>query len=813
MGWYASSVAELQSVIGAGTVASALANYDTLRDGDRPALIASPAFDNSLEAIAGSITIEPTTGWEFVLWDSQKLVRDPGNINWDFSDVQPLLDRFTHYQSTIHHLLDELEADLKNFLEDNNLPFVLVISMSRYGYYMPLSGGSVAVDPASAEVLVDVEWNGGVNSRTDMKLYSVIGDVLSVKWGSGDALPAATTAVTLDGLAGVLTTRSGDNNGVVTLNASGHGITTNVWNKIPRRRFSWVWSAIVTDIFNGDAAVIGAKGVGEDLAKYLANHNRLTRVVLDSERMNAIQENDLSNLAATNAGHSGFQTWVNPPGGGAYTNIIANDDAELARLRFHEDRRHWDVWHSTIIGIAQGLWPGLEFTTDNQYYRHQYDSMDAVQEWLGSGAWPPSGSNRCGFMASLAQCRNRVDGTNKKIIIGPHLGWPIDGTERPTPPDVFSINMWLALAYGASGTVHWGLDQLFDNTATFRNATCEQTWDALKDFRDNVIDAITDSMSATFLTSWKPSVDRRIAFWDCEVNRFYNSGRDSDACARPTVAGGVDVSQNRDWLDWQSWRNMWQAAQYLGEPMDIIWDEDILNGELSEYEVLLVPAAYVVTEELYNAVVSFVSAGGYVIIHKGSIFETEGEIGFSILDGTYCSVGAGNPVVVDRGSLAPGWRLKEGLSITEYETFIAALRADIRSKLPFTPCWDMGVKDIILNRMTYRSREYYIIVNDERTGGGTEDTWFFDTYGLRKIHDVGVAATIDNETNQRLQDIISGEVFDPGDEISLPAAGGRVLVGYEATGKELTANENRMHFTAKENKPQYTVKGKARWGN
>lgn len=97
------------------------------------------------------------------------------------------------------------------------------------------------------------------------------------------------------------------------------------------------------------------------------------------------------------------------------------------------------------------------------------------------------------------------------------------------------------------------------------------------------------------------------------------------AFGRQKAQVGILYSAPSRWFDqqregdyYQQARNMWHAASMTDAPLEFVSDEQIAQGELDRFKVLLVPGCAYVTDDTFDRIGAFVAGGGSVLMTANS---------------------------------------------------------------------------------------------------------------------------------------------------------------------------------------------------
>ncbi|MFW6060195.1 MAG: beta-galactosidase trimerization domain-containing protein [Phycisphaeraceae bacterium] len=431
------------------------------------------------------------------------------------------------------------------------------------------------------------------------------------------------------------------------------------------------------NIFNGDWIELATVQTLHDLKPWVQT-GMLRRVLIDTEYRTGVGDDPLSDAARRHdlgTADASEQSLKLPDG--KFTKVFADDDSAWRVRQWRHKVSTMSVTHRTLASAARRIWPELNLTTDPlRPNLNRFRGLDPIQIWVRVHQAPRHPLNIVsGAEHSRAHIRQHERPTH--FVIGPQLG---HGT-HPTPPDMLTEACWLAVAFGARGTIHWGQDILFNDDGSFAEGG-EATWHALRRMRQQVYEPMSD-----LLVAWEP-MPRRLALLKSEADDVLkHGGHWQNGLSAP--------------------RNTFRALMSLGAPVDVLYDADVHDDRLSQYEALVVPSLYAANESLFEKLRVFAEDGGTIIMHKGSVLAQQG---------------LPNIVVLER-DLAPRYRDywisqgKESLLPHEYDAFLRELAKEIEPHLPFEPRIRKSSPYAVTNLMRHDGTAYLIVVNDKRTYG------------------------------------------------------------------------------------------------
>jgi len=404
----------------------------------------------------------------------------------------------------------------------------------------------------------------------------------------------------------------------------------------------------------------------------------LRRVLLDSEIKTGIGNDPLTTHALEQLG----VPTVMPDHleDDKFTKVIPAAAPAYRRASF--ERAHLSPWerHAVIARAVREAWPGLDVTTDPIYLTgrmDQFRGLDVVQHWVRVH-WAPRHPRSAAFYTVNARQYLDADEQPRRVMVGPQLG----RDTRATPPDMLSTACWLALGFGAHGVTHWGHQAIFTDDGAFTE-TGAATWERMRRLKQEVYEPFGD-----LVTRWRPA-PRRVAMLVSETDLNYESGR-------------------RWYAGYEAAENTYRALLSLGEPVDIVYESDVLAGRLSEYRALIVPQMFVGRDNVVSEVQQFAGRAGVVITHERSVLADTPGIKVLPMD------------------LAPSYqdyKIRRGdpsLLPHEYAAWLGEVSDAVRGHLPFTQRVETGSPDLIANLMTTTDADYLVLVNDRRDYGDEE---------------------------------------------------------------------------------------------
>lgn len=498
---------------------------------------------------------------------------------------------------------------------------------------------------------------------------------------------------------------------------------------------------------SGDLAELATIATLKQIAPYATN-GQLKQILLDSEYEAGVGDDPIAHALAEQDGLEIFE--LNPPERGQddFTLTIPESDPQWQFDRWRRDHDTLNVTHRTIANSISKLWPGLRVTTDpimDNAALTQFYGLDAVQHWIRVH-YAPRHPRSVGYFAERSRAHLRGLPGRKdqptEIIIGPQLGR--DG--RGTPVDMLSEACWLAIAHGARGLTHWGAHCIYEEDGSFA-PNGEAAWQILKRMREEVYEPHAD-----LLTRWQPT-PRRAAMLVSNVDQQHDAG-------------------GRHQQGPEATENMYRALMATGEPVDVIYDEQIHAGELDQYEVLFVPSLYVADQALLDCIKAFETNGGTVVTHSNSALEAN----------------LPNVTIIEQ-NLAPRYRdywIRKGetsLRPDEYAAFLNDLTETLKNSFPFKTQISVNRNDVSINLMELDGKEYIVLVNDNRTYGKEREA-LGHPYMLDKGMETKVI--LEGVDGKSYQDVISGEKYQPDAndniEVELAPGWGAILESVNAEG-------------------------------
>src|SRR5690606_35898639 len=134
--------------------------------------------------------------------------------------------------------------------------------------------------------------------------------------------------------------------------------------------------------------------------------------------------------------------------------------------------------------------------------------------------------------------------------------------------------------------------------------------------------------------------------------------------------------------------NTYRALLSVGEPVDVLYESDILDNKLDGYAAVVVPQMYVGRDDVVDRLRRYADAGGAVITHADAVL-----IG-------------GKRIKTLQHNLAPSYqdyRIRNGddsLRPDAYADWLADLAGEIRAALPIQPRVRTSSPLVIANLMT-----------------------------------------------------------------------------------------------------------------
>ena len=203
-------------------------------------------------------------------------------------------------------------------------------------------------------------------------------------------------------------------------------------------------------------------------------------------------------------------------------------------------------------------------------------------------------------------------------------------------------------------------------------------------------------------------------------------------------------------------------------PFDVLLDEDVAGGGLSEYDLLIIPCGDALTQGVHQRIVDFARRGKKVVADKSLQASVPGA---SLID-----------IDFSFQNLVDGRLIKEGdfISAEEYETRMEKLAQQMERLLTeIVRPWRSSQKRVIFNEVRSGNIRYVFIINDLKTYGPRFGQWkLMQELGVEQIPRI----RIEVEGKPAIYDALglapveyslrdSGAEF----EITLPPAGGKLV--------------------------------------
>ena len=421
----------------------------------------------------------------------------------------------------------------------------------------------------------------------------------------------------------------------------------------------------------------------------------LFKIMVNSEYHTQISYDELTRAAAVKAGvmkeGQAIPRYIRGVWAGPREGERLQEADPVRFMRWFDSEASEVVINRIAADTARAARPGLMVSTDplsDGYTYGQYRHMDILQHWVRVHGAPRDPLAMASGMERLkAHLRHNHHG---EIWAGPQLGTKLsDGRTYAAPADLFEESLWLAVAFGARGITCWGYDTLRPDSALDRD-----TWSRLRSFRDRLLVNYPWLLEAV-------DAPRRFAVLLSKANLVL-SGR---------VYHEVDAN----------YAYFQQLLLTAHIPTDVLYDEDIMRGALSRYEVLFLPGIEHLTGELEGAIADYEKAGGRVIRAPFiRLLYRDYEITKGNFDETI------DPADPGRANLLPH----------QYRAFrhihAARLSEEVSDLIEVT----CDNPDVILNIVEAGGRRRILLVNDSRTYG----PWTAER-GHRWSEDKGLAAS------------------------------------------------------------------------
>ena len=459
--------------------------------------------------------------------------------------------------------------------------------------------------------------------------------------------------------------------------------------------------------------------------------------------------------------------------------VIAADDPELAYARYYfREGDGWCTINRIMTETAHEFRPDLVTIADPLRLAplpERFDGVDAISSWTYTNPDP----KLMLYAETLAAAGRR---TGKPFIHTITL-WNYAGTLTPCAEDRFAreytLRMgpdrwkeccWINLARGPLALAcYFGspIEPFLKggDPALFS----PQTERAMAEFNRNVLAPFGKLARAT------ENLPRRCAVLDCFTSRIHSA-----------VPRSYAHYQNYQIYNFYTVMNMAQL------PADVVFEEDLLEGALDRYELLALPAADTLTENVHRRIVKFAERGGTVIADRYFRADVPGVIRFDF-DFSYRKNVNANAIctgsdfaVSDDTNFRTEWggrAAAQGIPADEDQRRMEHYASELRERLAgiVRRDFDFDNRRTLGNMRTGGKIHYLFVTNDSRT-------WDERSGRYRAMMEQGVPARTAGRVSgyperPYLHEMVSGrplEVRDEGNgdwsfELALPAAGGAIV--------------------------------------
>jgi hypothetical protein len=321
----------------------------------------------------------------------------------------------------------------------------------------------------------------------------------------------------------------------------------------------------------------------------LESSDVLLKVMLNSEHGAPIADDEVTREAAARAGVLGGEGVLPRCERGVWKGGGSEGEA-YAFLRWFDGEGADGPVNRAAADAIRAAAPAVLATTDplmDDYTYGQYRGMDVLQDWVRVHQAPRDPLSIAYRVERLKAHRRwyarHADerGGAAQIWIGPQLGTGGKGGRYAAPADAFEEALWLATAFGARGVTLWGYD-----TVDRKDPLDADTWSRIRKFRD----AVT-GRNAIVLNC--EDVPRKCAVFLSKANVVF--------AKRPYY----EIDDN--------YEHFYRVLLTAHVPADVVYDDDVLEGRLGEYEVVFLPGLEHSTEALDARLTEFEKGGGRVV--------------------------------------------------------------------------------------------------------------------------------------------------------------------------------------------------------
>jgi hypothetical protein len=244
----------------------------------------------------------------------------------------------------------------------------------------------------------------------------------------------------------------------------------------------------------------------------------------------------------------------------------------------------WPILNSRLASVMKE--EGLEntlFYTDQPDTTEDISGMEMVDYWHYPHV--PSGLvtdfNRVVNIARLA---------GKKIMLTPgSIFWDpwafnAEGKIICLPPDMMRQYLWITMAHPIEHMGFYGLGELD------RGYVFEGTKEMIKK-------TLKELYPVGLLTGGLSSPLNKVAYLQTEGQLWMGPG-------------------DNQWIEWWFNRMTTRALAETGLRFDWIGDEHVMAGWLKNYDTVVMPGAWVVTEKIYDKLLEYIKDGGHLVVDR-----------------------------------------------------------------------------------------------------------------------------------------------------------------------------------------------------
>lgn len=268
-----------------------------------------------------------------------------------------------------------------------------------------------------------------------------------------------------------------------------------------------------------------------------------------------------------------------PNVGQVVNGIIETNNTHYELYKWWRDNGAFNPVHCNSTNALKAVDSNIETTVE-----FGQQCADYLEHWYRTAA---DGENDPSFYDSIAESMLY---SSRKFGHKNSMTFQFVASSKPLSPDLFSESAWIIISKRPDRMGHWGATECFTDNPGYPDE-CDAEMVRMKEMKNEVYDKFYPMIYNLNHTN------KKAAFLISEANALYND-------------------PNYYLLSWILRTRMKLRARgltYANVQWDEIHDDDVINGNLSNYEVLFIMRTDILSENVYQQIVNFSNDGGKII--------------------------------------------------------------------------------------------------------------------------------------------------------------------------------------------------------